>query len=169
MPRIFLSHSSKDNTEATALRQSLIDQLPELVNETFLDISEETGLAPGQRWKDALQQASQRCEAVICLVSQSWGSSPGCKTEYRTAETLGKQILVARLEELGDDDITAEWQRCDLFAEDPQTEITVSDAQVRFSAAALDQLKKAIEGTGIGPENYVWPPRSEPLRAPYRG
>ena len=169
MPRIFLSHSSKDNTEAIALRQWLIDQRPELVNEIFLDISDDTGLAPGQRWKDALRQANQRAEAVICLVSRSWESSPECKTEYRTAETLGKQILVARLEELADTEITAEWQRCDLFAEGPQTEITVSGPPVHFNAAALDQLKKAIEGTGIGPENFVWPPRSDPDRAPYRG
>jgi DNA-binding beta-propeller fold protein YncE len=169
MPRIFLSHSSDDNTEATALRQWLIDQRPELANEIFLDIAEETGLAPGQRWKDALRQANQRCEAVICLVSRSWGSSPECKTEYRTAETLGKQILVARLEDTGDSDITTEWQRCDLFAPGPTTEITVSGSPVLFNTTALDQLKKAIEGTGIGPENFVWPPRSDPLRAPYRG
>lgn len=169
MPRIFLSHSSKDNTEAAALRQWLIDQRPELVSEIFLDIAEDTGLAPGQRWKDALRQANQRCEAVICLVSRSWSSSPECKTEYRTAETLGKQILVARLEDTGDSDITAEWQRCDLFAPGPTTEITVSGPPVLFNAAALDQLKKAIEGTGIGPENFVWPPRSDPDRAPYRG
>ncbi len=169
MPRIFLSHSSKDNTEATALRQWLIDQRPELVNEIFLDIAQDTGLAPGQRWKDALRQANQRCEAVICLVSHSWGSSPECKTEYRTAETLGKQILVARLEDTGDSDITAEWQRCDLFAPGPKTEIAVSGSPVPFNAAALDQLKKAIEGTGIGPRNFVWPPRSDPDRAPYRG
>jgi hypothetical protein len=126
MPRIFLSHFSNDNSEATALRQWLIDQRPELVDEIFLDIAEDAGLAPGQRWKDALRQANQRCEAVICLVSHSWGSSPECKTEYRTAETLGKQILVARLEDTGDSDITAEWQRCDLFAPGPTTEITVS-------------------------------------------
>jgi WD40 repeat protein len=169
MPRIFLSHSSKDNTQAIALRQWLIRQRPELANEIFLDISEDTGLAPGQRWKEALRQANLRCEAVICLVSASWGSSPECKTEYRTAETLGKQILVARLEELGDSDITAEWQRCDLFAPGAQTEISVSGVPVNFSAAALDQLKNAIEGTGVGPENFVWPPRSDPDRAPYRG
>jgi DNA-binding beta-propeller fold protein YncE len=169
MPRIFLSHSSKDNTQAVALRQWLIDQRPELVDEIFLDIAQDTGLAPGQRWKDALRQANQRCEAVICLVSRSWGNSPECKTEYRTAETLGKQILVARLEDTGDSDITAEWQRCDLFAPGPQSEITVSGRPTLFNAAALDQLKKAIEGTGIGPENFVWPPRSDPLRSPYRG
>jgi WD40 repeat protein len=167
--RIFLSHSSKDNAQATALRQWLIDQRPELVDEIFLDIAEDTGLAPGQRWKDALRQANQRCEAVICLVSHSWGTSPECKTEYRTAETLGKQILVARIEDTGDSDITAEWQRCDLFAPGPKTEITVSGEPVLFNAAALDQLKKAIEGTGIGPENFVWPPHSDPLRSPYRG
>lgn len=169
MPRIFLSHSSKDNAQAAALRQWLIDQRPELVDEIFLDIAEDTGLAPGHRWKDALRQANQRCEAVICLVSHSWGSSPECKTEYRTAENLGKQILVARLEDTGDSDITAEWQRCDLFAPGPTTEITAAGAQVSFNAAALDQLKKAIEGTGIGPENFVWPPRSDPDREPYRG
>src|ERR1700722_149882 len=169
MPRIFLSHSSKDNAQASALRQWLIDQRPELVDEIFLDIAQDTGLAPGQRWKDALRQANQRCEAVICLVSDSWGSSPECKTEYRTAETLGKQILVARIEDTGDSDITAEWQRCDLFAPGPKTEITGSGTAVLFNAGGLDQLKKAIEGTGIGPENFVWPPHSDPLRSPYRG
>jgi WD40 repeat protein len=169
MTRIFLSHSSKDNSEAAALRQWLIEQRPELVNEIFLDIAEDTGLAPGQRWKDALREANQRCEAVICLVSHSWANSPECKTEYRTAETLGKQILVARIEDTGDSDITAEWQRCDLVAPGPTTAVTGSGAQVPFNAAALDQLKKAIEGTGIGPKNFVWPPRSDPDRAPYRG
>jgi hypothetical protein len=50
---------------------------------------------------------------VICLLSKSWEASHECKTEYRTAERLGKQILCARLEDLSDTDITTEWQRCD--------------------------------------------------------
>ncbi len=88
MALIFHPHTSKDTPHATALRQWLIDQRPELVSEIFLDIAEDTGLAPGQRWKDALRQANLRCEGVICLVSHSWASSPECRTEYRTAETL---------------------------------------------------------------------------------
>ena len=40
---------------------------------------------------------------------------------------------------------------------------------VRFNTAALYQLRKAIEGTGVGPENFVWPPADDPRRAPYRG
>jgi TIR domain len=169
LSRIFLSHSSRDNRQAVALVQWLSEQRPELANEVFLDISAETGLRPGQRWKEALRHANDRCEAVICLLSRNWESSPNCKTEYLTAENLGKQLLVARLENLGDTDITSEWQRCDLFTEGAQTEIAVTGgAPVRFNTAALDRLKKAIEGSGIGPENFVWPP-SGGRRAPYRG
>ncbi len=103
-------------------------------------------------------------------MSRSWRASHECKTEYRVAETLGKRILVARLEDLDDNDITSEWQRCDLFRTDAQTAIEVPDGPpVLFSTAALTQLRKAIEGTGVGPENFVWPPKEEPRRAPYRG
>jgi WD40 repeat protein len=168
--RIFLSHSSRDNRQSVALVQWLSDVRPELATEIFLDVSAERGLRPGQRWKEALRQANDRCEAVICLLSHNWESSPNCKTEYLTAENLGKQILVVRLEDIGDTDITSEWQRCDLFADGAQSQIAVSGGPpVRFNTAALDQLKKAIEGTGIGPENFVWPPKDDPQRAPYRG
>ena len=168
--RIFLSHSSADNRQAVALVQWLSEVRPELATEIFIDIGAETGLRPGQQWQDALRQASDRCEAVICLLSRNWASSDYCRLEYLLAENLGKQILVARLEDLGDTDITSKWQRCDLFAEGAQTEIAVAGgAPVRFNTAALDQLKKGIEGSGIGPENFVWPPSGDRQRVPYRG
>jgi hypothetical protein len=56
MSRIFLSHSSRDNRPATALKQWLAQQRPELANAIFLDVSEEAGLLVGQRWKEALRQ-----------------------------------------------------------------------------------------------------------------
>jgi hypothetical protein len=64
MPRIFLSHPSRDNRRATALRQWLIEQDPQLAGEIFLDLTRDTGIRSGVRWKDALRQASARCEAV---------------------------------------------------------------------------------------------------------
>jgi hypothetical protein len=97
MPRIFLSHSSSDNCQAVALKQWLAEQRPELANEIFLDIDPESGLQVGARWKGQLFESNSRCEAVICLVSRAWDASYECKAEYRTAEGLGKQILVARL------------------------------------------------------------------------
>jgi WD40 repeat protein len=165
-----MSHASRDSRQAVALKQWLAEQRPELANEIFLDIDPQTGLRLGQQWKGQLLTSSSRCESVICLLSKSWLGSSECKTEYRTAEGLGKQILVARLDDLGDTDITSAWQRCDLFADGAQTDIEVpSGPPVRFSTAALYQLRRAIEGTGVGPQNFVWPPSEDPKRAPYRG
>ena len=165
-----MSHSSQDSREAIALRQWLIEQDRSLDDQIFLDINPQAGLQPGQRWKEALRRAAHRCEAVICLLSRNWAASTWCQTEYHLAESLGKQILVARLENLGQSDITSEWQRCDLFLAGPQTEIPVpGGAPVSFNTAALDQLKNATKGTGIGPEHFEWPPKSDPNRAPYRG
>ncbi len=170
MPRIFLSHSSIDSRAALALKRWLGEVRPQLANEIFLDIDPDSGLQVGERWKTQLFKHNSRCEAVICLLSRSWRTSHECMTEYRVAETLGKRILVARLEDLDDNDITSEWQRCDLFRTDAQTAIEVPEGPpVLFSTAALNQLRKAIEGTGVGPENFVWPPKEEPHRAPYRG
>jgi hypothetical protein len=126
MSRIFVSHSRRDNLEAVALVQWLSEVRPELTTEIFIDIGAETGLRPGQKWQEALRQASDRCEAVICLLSRNWQSSDYCRLEYLLAENLGKQILVARLEDLGDIDITSKWQRCDLFAKGAQTDIAVT-------------------------------------------
>ncbi len=89
MSRIFLSHSSRDNRQAVALKQWLAEQRPELANEIFLDIDPETGLQMGARWKGQLFDSNSRCEAVICLLSRSWEASHECKTEYRTAEGSG--------------------------------------------------------------------------------
>ncbi|MGO9155642.1 nSTAND1 domain-containing NTPase [Mycobacterium sp.] len=168
--RIFLSHSSRDSRAAIALKRWLSEQRPELVNEIFLDIDQETGLRLGMHWGSQLVTSNSRCEYLICLLSQDWLASRECQVEYRTAEGFGKRIVVARLDDTGDGDITSRWQRCDLFAEGDQTMIEVAGGPpVRFNSAALDQVKKAIEGAGVGPENFVWPPSEDPRRAPYRG
>ena len=101
MSRIFLSHSSADKRAAVALKQWLAEQRPQLANEIFLDIDPVSGIQPGDPWKAQLFKSNSRCEAVICLLSRSWEASHECKTEYRTAEGLGKQILCARLEDAG--------------------------------------------------------------------
>jgi hypothetical protein len=119
MARIFLSHSSRDAREAIALKRWLVGQDPDLAEEIFLDLDPVTGIQPGERWKEALRRSNARCEAVICLLSEHWEASAECRTEFRTAETLGKLILCARLEPLVEGGTTGEWQRCDLFGEGP--------------------------------------------------
>ena len=173
MSRIFVSHSSKDNRQAEALRAWLVGQDPPLANEIFLDTDIGSGLKPGVKWKNELVSANSRCEVVICLLSNSWESSPECLAEYRTAENLGKQILCARLQD-GTGRHTSEWQHTDLFADglpgqNVETIAVRGGPPVVFAKVGLNQLRDAVRGAGIAAENFVWPPPAQPDRAPYRG
>jgi TIR domain len=173
MSRIFLSHSSKDDREAVALKQWLVEQDPPLATDIFLDLDRRRGIRPGTRWKDALREANARCEAVICLLSSNWEASSECKTEYRTAETLNKRIFCARLEQLTHSDISSEWQRVDLFGNGPKTPIEIVingvDEVVEFATEGLLRLKDEIVRAGVGPESFAWPPPGDLDRRPYRG
>ena len=51
MSRIFLSHSSKDNFEAIAVRDWLAT---EGWDDVFIDLDPERGIAAGERWERAL-------------------------------------------------------------------------------------------------------------------
>jgi WD40 repeat protein len=172
--RVFLSHSSRDSRQAVAVKQWLIEQEPGLVDEIYLDLDPHTGIRPGERWKQALQQANARCEVVICLLSAHWEASLECTTEFRYAETLNKAIAVARLEPVPDTTITSEWQRCDLFVGDgPTTRVEIDDDDggqpVVLDTVGLRRLLDGLRTLGIGAEYFPWPPPNDPERAPYRG
>lgn len=170
MSRVFLSHSSRDTRQAVALKAWLIEADPGLADEIFLDLDRRTGIPAGVRWKDALRRANERCEAVICLLSDNWDASHECKTEYRYAEALGKAIFAVRLQPLKGRDITSEWQRCDLFGPGPQTSIPVDDGPpVEFRTEGLLRLRDGLWAAGIGADTFAWPPPDDPERAPYRG
>lgn len=171
MPRIFLSHSSRDNRHAIALRQWLTEHDPQLAGEIFLDLTRDTGIRSGVRWKDALRQASARCEAVICLLSPHWEASAECRTEFRFAEYLNKRIFSARIALTSGEDPTREWQRIDLFGDGPATEVDIDDGSppVAFLSEGLYRLREGIAAAGIGAESFTWPPPADPQRAPYRG
>ncbi|MFG1774425.1 TIR domain-containing protein [Nocardia salmonicida] len=167
--RLFLSHSSRDSREAVALRAWLIEAEPGLAGEIFLDLDPGTGIPAGVRWKDALRRAGDRCEAVICLLSDNWDSSHECKVEYRHAESMNKPIFTVRLEPLTGRDMTSEWQRCDLFGDGPKTAISVDGETVEFLTEGLQRLRYGLRAAGIGADTFAWPPPGDPGRAPYRG
>ena len=107
------------------MKQWLAEQRPELANEIFLDIDPGSGLQVGARWKGQFFESNSRCEAVICLLSRSWEASQNARPNTAPPKGWASRSWCARLEDLGDTDITSEWQRCDLFADGPQTEIEV--------------------------------------------
>ncbi|WP_407116188.1 TIR domain-containing protein [Bradyrhizobium sp. LMG 9283] len=92
MARLFISHSSRNNDKAIEVRDWLAKNG---WDDVFLDLDPQRGIVAGQRWKDALQRAAQRCEMVLALISAEWLASPWCKAEIDAARLMGKKVIVA--------------------------------------------------------------------------
>lgn len=173
MPRIFLSHSSEDNREATALKRWLVDQDPSLDDDIFLDIDPRNGMVGGEKWKSTLTRKLASCEALLCLVSESWESRPECVHEYRGAEDAGKQVFCARLDGDAVGGSVSAWQWRDVFVADgqPAIDVDIGDGMpaVSFSADGLDRLLHDVQSPDLGAGSFPWPPPNERDREPYRG
>ena len=170
MPRFFVSHSSQDYRQAIALQQWLVQQDPQLQNEIVID-TQQDGIKRLVRFKNALKEAKDSCEAVICLLSENWQASPEFANEYQFAMSLNKRILGARIEPLTREDPTQEWPQIDLFGEGGTiTKVDIRDGRpVEFLSDGLYELHKRIVAAGNGPESFDWPAPTHRQRAPYRG
>src|SRR5215472_14285052 len=87
----------------------------------FLDLDPERGIAAGERWERALNEAARRCEAVLFLISKAWLGSAWCKNELNLARRLNKRLFGILIEEglaVGDlpADVTSKWQVMNLAA-----------------------------------------------------
>jgi formylglycine-generating enzyme required for sulfatase activity len=87
MAVLFISHSSKDDAAATSLEDWLRSR-------GFTDIFiDHINIAGGEKWAQALRDASGTCRVVVCLVTQRWLTSDECFAEFRAAWYLGKRII----------------------------------------------------------------------------
>lgn len=177
MARIFLSHSSGNNAEAVALREWLSDN--GWKDEIFLDLDPHRGIVAGERWERALNEAANRCEAVLFLVSRSWLASGWCLKEFNLAHKLNKRLFGILIEDIPIADLpvnlTSTWQIVQLAAGRDHVmlravmPITQEEVNVTYSAEGLARLKHGLEEAGLDPKYFAWPPQSDPDRAPYRG
>jgi len=176
MSRLFISHSSANNAAALALA-SWLDANG--WSDYFLDIDDNRGIAPGERWMAALAGAVDRCEAVIFLVSPAWRDSKFCFAEFYQAKNLGKRIFGVIVEPIPlsqlPEQMTADWQVCDLSdASDPVFFSVarlpfVPQTAVSFPRAGLEALARGLQKAGLDASTFVWPPDGEPDRSPYPG
>ena len=179
MSRIFLSHSSKNNAEALALRDWLSSQG---WNDIFLDIDPVRGLVAADRWQKALTTAIGRCRAVIFLLSPEWRASEHCISELDLAVHVGAERIGVIIGPIAYGKIPTglggENQLVDLTRGGPQISFTVNpppDRIARTVSFPEDDLKVLRSGlgrlglAGFETESFPWPPTDEPNRAPFRG
>ena len=86
MSRIFLSHSSRDNVEALALRDWLFGQG---WNDVFVDVDPVRALVAADRWQTALGATIGRCRAMIFLLLRH------CRLPARSSNKLSGQQISA--------------------------------------------------------------------------
>ena len=176
MARIFISHSSANNAAALAVAKWLADSG---WDDYFLDVSPRRGLAPGERWQEALKAAADRCEAVLFLISPAWRDSRWCLAEFLLAKQLGKTIFGVLVEATPLNtlpaEMTAEWQICDLATGVARRTLRVShdplvpETEVSFARDGLERLKEGLQKAGLDASTFPWPPPGDPERSPYRG
>src|SRR5215831_7732224 len=177
MSRIFLSHSSANNAEAVVLRDWL--EREGWKDEIFLDLDPTKGIAAGERWERALNEAANRCEAVLVLVSRAWIASGWCRKELSLAHRLNKRLFGVLIEDLTIEeipkDLSGDWQLVRLASGRDHVmlhavmPITHEEVHVTFSSEGLQRLKHGLEQAGLDPKYFVWPPADDPNRSPYRG
>ena len=150
---IFISHSSKNNAEAVAVRDWLRG---EGYGETFLDLDPEHGLAPGQRWEEELQKAGERCLAVVVLVSPDWCASKWCFHEFKFAKALGKKIFPVLVQ-------PTPWGELPLELTSQFQMANISSPELREDG--LTRLRFGLQRAGLDPKHF----RLAEGRPPYRG
>ena len=176
MSRIFVSHSSSNAAEAVCLRDWLA---AEGWDDIFLDLDPEHGIAAGERWERALNEAVNRCEAVLFLVSRAWINSRWCQREFNLAHKLNKRLFGLLIEPLDHadlpPDLTGTWQLTDLAAGHDTAFFRVKlprthdEVKIGFSQEGLTRLRAGLVKAGLDPRFFAWPPDTDPDRPPYRG
>src|SRR5215831_11473124 len=143
MSRIFISHSSCDDQRAIEVRDWLAANG---WDDVFLDLDPVRGLAPGERWQNALKAAADRCEAVLFLISLNWLNSRWCLSEYLLAKQLGKRLFPVIIGDVGVAALPAD------MAADHQAVDIVSDAH------GWERLKQGLRRAGLDANSFSFPP-----------
>ena len=181
MSRIFISHSSKNDDWAIALKDWLVHEGWSGPDDIFLDLDPDRGISAGQRWAHALEDAATRCEAVLFIVSNEWLGSKWCADEYQLANKLNKKLFALLTDDIALDQLpgglAAQWQIVRLKGEPAERFVTVHpltqrQSPVHIAQAGLKSLKRGLEKAGIGPETFELQQDADgPFgwRAPYRG
>jgi hypothetical protein len=178
---LFISHSGRNDDWAIALKDWLVREGWSGGEDIFLDLDPERGIAAGQRWVKALEEAATRCEAVLFIVSEAWLASKWCHDEYQLANKYNKKLFALLIDDISLDrlpgGLVAQWQLVRLTGEPAERFLTVHpltshQSPVHIAEAGLKSLKRGLDKAGIVAETFeLQPDPKGPFgwREPYRG
>src|ERR1700727_2081822 len=111
MAKIFISHSSRDNSLIKELKDWLADNDHESV---FIDFDPEKGIHGGDEWEQELYQKLRQSQGIIACVTQNWIDSKWCFAEIVFARERGRKAIPLILEDCPYPGIFNDTQRIDL-------------------------------------------------------
>lgn len=148
-------------------------------DDVFLDLDPQRGIAAGDRWERALNQAALRCEAVLLLISRDWLASDWCLKEFHLAQRLNKRLFGLLIEDIPISGLpaalTGVWQLVPLATGRDHVMLSAilpgshDEVHVTFSREGLTRLRIGLERAGLDARFFGWPPGNDPRRPPYRG
>lgn len=149
MRRIFISHSSRDNAAAAALRARLEERG---LRSLFLDFDPANGIPAGREWEKELYQRIRSCQAMVVVCSVDSMASRWCFMEITHARALGKPVFALKIDQCQLDGVLTDRQAIDLT--------TMSEAE------GYDRLFRGMAAMGIDPaKTFPW----DGTRPPYPG
>ena len=111
MARVFISHSSLDEEQATEIKTWLEGRGFEQI---FLDFDKHAGIGPGADWERTLYREIERTQALIVILTPNWHESKWCFAEFTQARALGKAIFPVIASPGGDKLIAPDIQHLDI-------------------------------------------------------
>ena len=142
MTAIFISHSSKDNREAAAMKTWLEEQGH---TSLFLDFDPEDGIHAGSDWEQTLYFKMRQCQAVIALLSDDWLASKWCFAELAQARANGKSIFPVKIKPCDSRGVFGDIQQLDL---------------TRDAGKGYELLAIGLRESGLDPQDvFDWDPR----------
>jgi WD40 repeat protein len=140
MADIFISHSSRDNEVAAAIRERIQRERPSW--SLFYD---KDNIRAGQRWQERLREELTSCRVVLALLSRDWLGSPWCFTEAVTATFRGKDVVGIETEVLTGEDLA----RAPPILHERQR-VRLRDGDER----AWQEILEALDRSGLDPDNW---------------
>lgn len=172
MPVLFVSHSSKDDAQASALEAWLNAN-------GFTDIFvDHHSIAGGDKWGEDLRASAGACRVVLCLVSPNWLSSIECFSEFRAAWYMGKRIIpLFLLPQASGLDVEQKKRFATVCAEDQGVDLMAClDAEGRLNIEAdqdaASRLKTGLRAAGansrmgLDPEAFATDTKLRPTPFP---